>query len=252
MSKEPRAFTLYSVLLISAFCSALIACSFYIAQTIIKERFSEIEARVATRKVIFQSLDNIDLQTSSQSARLNCIRQEAQYGRSQISRELCSLKDLGLEQALISGNALSNKELFPQFDYNLIFKDAPLKTNLEYKVVGDLVLNTDLNIPNLPNDNVYLLATTGSLKISGKISASSNLLMIAGTDVEISDLSSTGPMLDATIVSAAGSALIGFVSSEIKLNIIAFKDIVVPNGIANQNNQVRPPRLLQEVLGIIY
>lgn len=157
--------------------------------------------------------------------RLHCIKGEGFAGTHSITRKVCihstQTPEIVYNLPIIIGTLLPDTILFPRFDYNRIFREE------EFATPTAMEINTNLRIDQ-------------------------DTLIIAGGDLLIKSIESTAyPPVALTLVSATGTVQVESLTGSPRLRVIAWKGVELPSGIVATGNDLLPPILDYEVLGLV-
>ena len=95
-----------------------------------------------------------------------------------------------------------------------------------------------------------MLGATGYLDINAKLLLSEDLLLVAGGDLHIKELSSSTEALTLTLVSASGVVSVEQVPASLRLKILAWRGILVPPATAALQGSPRLLFLTRNILGL--
>ncbi len=207
------------------------------SSSILKLRTNHVKANV-TSNIILNEIEN--LITKEQKEKIVCDK----------NTKICLIKSNIRE---IKAMHIGKYDGMPIFDFQYYFpklkkclgfevnSDIFSKNNSKQNIIGNKTceINTQIkektfsyfgNISLTSNTNIdsSLISTTGYFHSSKEIFIQNNLTIFSGGDIEINSIKSDKADIKLILVSTTGKVVLHSLSSNIKIQVIAYDDIFVP------------------------
>ncbi|NLF24428.1 MAG: hypothetical protein GX589_02055 [Deltaproteobacteria bacterium] len=280
---------LLAVLLAAAFIALLFLGTGHFAYLLVQMqagRVHALRARVqAENRVLYQAGD-ADLPTTA--GRLVYAAAEGSTGKHQLHRRLYLMQSMSDEKiltaALIVGSDLEEPAAFPIIDYEQLFMGAAncdaatfgskfltssgfeltpsalrssrkcvitrLPGDDDYAVKGNLEIQAAAQISAGGRSSAVVIAALGYLEAFEALTVSGKVMLVAGGDLHLKSLVSEGEAVEVTLVSSSGVVVVDQILGVLALRVITWSGAYLPFGYVPSGNNLLPPLLKREVLGM--